>query len=269
MKDPHSTHLSSLCTDDDNDDEDEEDSDEEDDDDDQTAPVRSRPANGQALNNSNNEDLVVEDLDELNRLYIRRGEEDDDENGDQSYEKPMKKKKRKKGMKNGNMHGHRHTKLKHWEKMALEQSHQQSCNCRHHVMRLAADQVVYDWCRCKDHQHKEVFEKQRHETPPPEPPREATPPPPRPKPKPKPKPRKVHQKSVGVDATEPATTELALAYDPSAVDYDMIQEAIYYRTSSGRLVIHINIYIYSTRSHHFSLGVHRSSFRSNQKYLLH
>jgi hypothetical protein len=27
-----------------------------------------------------------------------------------------------------------------------------------------------------------------------------------------------------------------LAYDPSAVDYDMIQEVIYYRTSSGRLV---------------------------------
>ena len=246
MKGPHSTHLSSPCTD--NDDEDEEDSDGEDDDDDQTAPVQSRKENGQALNNSNNKDLVVEDLDELNRLYIRRGEEEDD-NGDQSDEKPIKKKKRKKGMKNGNMHGHRHPKLKHWEKMALDQSHQQSCNCRHHVMRLAADQVVYDWCRCKDHQHKEVFEKQKQATPPPEPPREATPPPP-PRPKPKPKPRKVHQKSVGVDATEPATTELALAYDPSAVDYDMIQEAIYYRTSSGRLVIHI--YLFNKESSLFS-----------------
>jgi hypothetical protein len=108
-------------------------------------------------------------------------------------------------------------------------------------MRLEADHVVYDWCRCKDHQHKDLTERNAA-LPPPEEPRQPTPPPPpRPRPPPvpqkvRPKPPKVRKKSIGIDATQPATTELALAYDPSAVDYDMIQEVIYYRTSSGRLV---------------------------------
>ncbi len=152
---------------------------------------------------------------------------------------PLKRKKIKKGAKKTTIHGHQKPKLKHWEIKALEQSRQEPCNCRHHVMRLAADQVVYDWCRCKDHQHKDIMER-RHSithspTPPPPPPRQRSPPPP-PPPRPRPKPRKVRRKSIGIDATEPNTTELALAYDPSAVDYDMIQEVIYYRTSSGRLV---------------------------------
>ena len=269
MKVSDSKHFYSLYSGNDNDEDDEDDdSYEDDDEDDQAAPTQSRTMNRSVVNSgqnnrkslnttANNEDLVVEDLDELNRLYVHPGQEGG-ENGQRSYTKPIKKKKRRKGMKNG----HRHPKLKHWEKMALEQSHQEPCNCRHHVMRLAADQVVYDWCRCKDHQHRELLEKQKQATPPPEPPREPTPPPP-PPPRPKPKPRKVQTKSIGINAAEPATTELALAYDPSAVNYDMIQEAIYYRTSSGRLVIYAKILS------HLFLCVDRSLFRSNQKYPLH
>ena len=187
-------------------------------------------------------DLVVEDIDELNRRfmhpdYAETGDENDDQQEDEEEEnESAPRKPRKKGTKKARKH--RKPKLKHWEVMALEQKTQdRSCNCRHHVMRLAADQIVYDWCRCKDHQHKEVLEKHKPPTPPPpppEPPRDPTPPP---RPKPKPKPPKIKKKSVGINATEqPNMTELALAYDPSAVDYDMISEAIYYRTSSGRLV---------------------------------
>ncbi|CAF4857784.1 unnamed protein product, partial [Rotaria magnacalcarata] len=51
-----------------------------------------------------------------------------------------------------------------------------------------------------------------------------------------PKTPKVETKTIGINATEPTTTELALAYDLSTVDYDVIQETIYYRTSSGRMV---------------------------------
>ena len=140
--------------------------------------------------------------------------------------------------------------------MALQQAKEEPCNCRHHVMRLEANQVVYDWCRCKDHQHKELLAKPApivhpkpappaqpkvfKPPPPPSPSEESvrTPPPPPPpsRPAPQPKPRKVRKKSVGIDATDTNTTQIALAYDPAAVDYDMVQEVIYYRTSSGRLV---------------------------------
>lgn len=157
----------------------------------------------------------------------------------------LKRKKRKKTTKK--KPGHDKSKLNHWELMALDQAQQEPCNCRHHVMRVEGDQVVYDWCRCKDNQHKEIIEQgksvpiPRPSPPPPQQPKLQTPPtptpPPPPQPKtPKPKQKKIRQKSIGIDATGPPTTELALAYDPSAVDYDMIQETIYYRTSSGRLI---------------------------------
>lgn len=200
-----------------------------------TSRVTTQRGKDQAVGNG---DIVVEDIDELNRYMhpddAETGDENDDQGGEEEEgDEVAPKRKTKKGKKKNRTH--RKPKLKHWEILALEQSNQQTCNCRHHVMRLAADQIVYDWCRCKDHQHKELVEKHKPPTPPPEPPRDPTPPPP-PKPKPKPKPPKVKKKSVGINATEPTTTELALAYDPAAVDYDMIQEAIYYRTSSGRLV---------------------------------
>ena len=66
------------------------------------------------------------------------------------------------------------------------------------------------------------------------PPPPSTPPPP--KKSKKTTPPKVEKKTVGINATERTTTELALAYDPTAVDYEVIQEVLYYRTSSGRLV---------------------------------
>jgi hypothetical protein len=183
---------------------------------------------------SKNGDLVVEDLDELNRLYVNR-EDPTASGGSQIFMKPLTKKKRKKGTKKTNPHGNHNSKLKHWELLALQQSKEETCNCRHHVMRLEADHIVYDWCRCKDHQHKELTERRKSISVPP-PPEEPIQPTPAPRPPPRPKTRKVHKKSVGVNATEPETTELALAYDPSTVDYDTIQEVIYYRTSSGRLV---------------------------------
>jgi len=206
----------------------------------QKVKLQTTPTNG---------DLVVEDLDELNRLYgYRQGPARYNDN-QQMFSKPLKRINRQNVTKKKTIHGHRKPKLKHWELKALEQAQQEPCNCRHHVLRLAADQVVYDWCRCKDHQHKDILGKHQSTTlprlsPPEEPkqprqPRQPTPPPPSPpppRPPPRPKPRKVRKRSIAVDATEQNTTELALAYDPSAVDYDMIQEAIYYRTSSGRLV---------------------------------
>jgi len=181
--------------------------------------------------------MVVEDIEELSRMNLKQ-------------QTGLKRKKRKKTTKIKN--GHEKSKLNHWELMALDQAQQDPCNCRHHVMRVEGDQVVYDWCRCKDNQHKEIIERRKSitisppspPTPPPPPvrrPKLETPPvrtaspPPQPK-TPKPKQKKIQHKSIGIDATGPPTTELALAYDPSAVDYDMIQETIYYRTSSGRLV---------------------------------
>ena len=192
-----------------------------------------------------NGEIVVEDLDELKRLRLT---------GQQTRFKPLKRKKRKKGTKKT---GEEKPKLKHWEKLAMEQSKQDQCNCRHAVGRKEGDQIIYDWCRCKDNQHKELMERRqsislappsplgvpRDPTPPPTPPPPTPPPPPPPPPReaPKAKPRKVRKRSIGIDATEQNTTELALAYDPSAVDYDMIQEVIYYRTSSGRLVNPLSI----------------------------
>ncbi len=239
--------------DDDEEEEDEDDSEDDDDDDDQpTGEVMAKSNNKQTKTKSKttatNGDIVVEDLDELNRLYINRDGPKRSENDERTFSKPLKRKIRKKGTKKKNPHTHRKPKLNHWELMALEQSKQEPCNCRHHVMRLEADQVVYDWCRCKDHQHKDLMERRKSislPTPlPSEEPRQPTPPPPpppapltpQPLPPPRVKRRKVRKRSIGIDATEPTMTELALAYDPSAVDYDMIQEAIYYRTSSGRLV---------------------------------
>ena len=78
--------------------------------------------------------------------------------------------------------------------MALEQTKKETCNCRHHVMRLEADQIVYDWCRCKDHKHKQLMERYKSDSsaPPPPPPPPApevqaktvTPAPPKPRSKP-------------------------------------------------------------------------------------
>ncbi|CAF4810802.1 unnamed protein product, partial [Rotaria magnacalcarata] len=64
---------------------------------------------------------------------------------------------------------------------------------------------MYDWCRCKDHQHKEVKEKQKPILPTLEESKQITH---------VPKTPKVETKTIGINATEPTTTELALAYDP-------------------------------------------------------
>ncbi|CAF0728153.1 unnamed protein product [Adineta ricciae] len=53
------------------------------------------------------------------------------------------------------------TKLKHWEILALQQSNVQTCNCRHHVSRVEGDQLVYDWCRCRDHNHKNLMDRRQ------------------------------------------------------------------------------------------------------------
>ena len=197
--------------------------------------------------NTTNGDLVVEDLDQLNRLYIDGESSDDFSDNPETLSKPWQTKRRKKVKTKKNPHDNSKTRLKHWEILALEQAKKETCNCRHHVMRLEADHIVYDWCRCKDHKHKELMQRYKSDPPAPAPPPPAasevaaktvTPVPP----KPRPKPRKIPKKSVAVDATEPTSAELALAYDPSTVDYDMIQEAIYYRTSSGRLVNYFIIY---------------------------
>ncbi|CAF0729846.1 unnamed protein product [Rotaria sordida] len=233
---------------------DDNDEDDGDDDDDQTTHVKGKIMSESTVNYVNNKqeklklekkatngDLIVEDLDELNRLYINRQNPTDiDENSD-FFSKPLKKKKRKKSTKKKNLHENPKSKLKHWELLALEQNKiKDTCNCRHHVMHVEDNQVVYDWCRCKDHQHREIMERRKSIAPPPPPPspppQQSTAPPPPPPPKPRPKPHKVHKKSIGIDATQPTSTEVALAYDPSAVDYDMIQEVIYYRTASGRLI---------------------------------
>ncbi len=157
-------------------------------------------------------DLVVEDLDDLTQLYVH-----DPATMDKTS-KGLKKKKRRRRTKRRSRTHHK-PKLNHWEIMALDQSQQQPCGCRHHVRRLEADQVVYDWCRCKDHLHKNL--KGRRNSFPPLPPA--------PPPSPPRKPRKVRK-------NERTTAELALAYDPTTVDYDVIQEILYFRTSSGRLV---------------------------------
>lgn len=198
-----------------------------------------------------NDDIVVEDLDQLKRLRLT---------DQQTRFKPLKRKKRKKGTKNGEDKN----KLKHWEKLAIEQVKTDHCNCRHAVPRKEGDQTVYDWCRCKDNQHTELMERrpvapQSPYEPPPDPtPTPPTPPPPPPpREPPKAKPRRVRKKSIGIDATEQNMTELALAYDPSAVDYDMIQEVIYYRTSSGRLV--------NSSTNLFSNVLLLHLFRLNQK----
>jgi hypothetical protein len=167
-----------------------------------------------------NGDLIVEDVDDLTQLYVH----EQDPITMNKTSKGLKKKKRRRRRKR-RTRAHQKPKLNHWEIMALDHSQQEVCGCRHHVRRLEADQVVYDWCRCKDHTHKGLKER-----------RKSVPPPPAPPPSPPQKPRKVRKKNTGINATEPTTTELALAYDPTTVDYDVIQEVLYYRTSSGRLV---------------------------------
>ena len=167
-------------------------------------------------------DLVVEDLDELNQLFT------DDHDAKRSH-RPTELAKRKRARRVGNKkrsRAHRRPKLNHWEQMALDQSKQEICGCRHHVKRLEADQVVYDWCRCKDHQHRDLKVKQKPA---------ALPPPPLPPPE-IPKPPRTEKKSIGLDAMPPSTTDVAISYDATDVDYDVIQEVLYYRTSSGRLV---------------------------------
>jgi hypothetical protein len=225
-------------------------------------------------------------------------------------------------------------KLRHWELLALEQSKGETCNCRHHVTHVEDDKLVNDWCRCKDHQHRDLTQrrhsialgqpsprevrlklnqisydwckcknhrrgksidgrksiglppisnremgagtsrvpydwcqckhpphkvsmrKQKSRTAPPR--EESTqailpishriasvqvpplslpaPAQARTGPKPHKKLREKHTRTFYMEASERPSTELAVAYDPSAVDYDVIQEAIYYRTTSGRLV---------------------------------
>jgi hypothetical protein len=204
----------------------------------QKVKLQTTPTNG---------DLVVEDLDEFNHLSFNGQGPTRSNNNQHTFSNQLKRKKRKKVTKKKTLHGHQKPKLKHWELMALEQAKQEPCNCRHHVMRLEADQVVYDWCRCKDHQHKDLKERRKSITQlPPLPPPPAPLPPPPPPPSIPPSPKKLKQispsspkkekKTVGVSATEKTTTELALAYDPTTVGYDIIEEVLYYRTSSGRLV---------------------------------
>lgn len=48
--------------------------------------------------------------------------------------------------------------------------------------------------------------------------------------------REVHTRTISTETKETPMTEIALAYNPADDDYEIIQEAIYYRTSSGRLV---------------------------------
>ncbi|CAF3148899.1 unnamed protein product [Rotaria sp. Silwood2] len=175
-----------------------------------------------SLKISTNDHVIVENFEDLNDFFVNENESTTIEQTVQ----PIKKKKRKKKRKPRTNHTHDKPKLNHWEIMALDQSKKDTCGCRHHVTRLEANHIVYDWCRCKDHQNKELKEKQKS-TPTPEKPQQITPPPKTPK---------VETKTIGINATEPSTTELALAYDSSAIDYDVIQEAIYFRTSSGRLV---------------------------------
>ena len=169
-------------------------------------------------------DLIVEDLDELTPLFVHEPNETEKK----KIVGEIKKKRRKKRTKR-RIAGHQKPKLNHWEVMALDQSQQESCGCRHHVRRLEADQVVYDWCRCKDHLHRDMKERRKSIAPP-------APPPTAPTATPPPKIVKPRKRTIGVNATERTTTELALAYDPTTVDYDVIQEVLYYRTSSGRLV---------------------------------
>ncbi len=190
--------------------------------------------------NVTNGDLVVEDIDEINHLFVKENESSTADKSSKTSttdksSKPLKKKKRKRKNKK-RTHRHLKPKLNHWEILAVDQSKQEVCGCRHHVRRLEADHIVYDWCRCKDHLHKDIKEKSKS-IPPPPPPPPPSPPPPTPPPKrPKKIKPKVEKKTIGINATEKTTTELALAYDPSTVDYDVIEEVLYYRTSSGRLV---------------------------------
>ncbi|CAF1277881.1 unnamed protein product [Adineta steineri] len=304
----------------------------------------------------------------------------DDDNYDTDDKLMSGRSSKTKDSTNKNGTGRKKNKPKHWELLALQQSKQETCNCRHHVTRVEDDQLVHDWCRCKDHQHKDMGDSHQpvglgepspremrlninevaydwckcthhrnaksnerrksitlpslsqngmrssnghntdtgydhsdhyHETtirkrksgsspPPPPPPltlardetkpvlrsvthrteavqttppsqpsaraenrkrrdeskrttpsityreesmQTVTPPPPAPPARP----TQVSQKrresatqtqtrTVAVEAREPSSTEIALSYDPSVVDYDVIQEAIYYRTSSGRLI---------------------------------
>lgn len=161
-------------------------------------------------------DLVVEDLEELNRLFV----DDREKKKAQAATELTKRKRARRGGNKKRSRAHRKPRLNHWEQMALDQSKQEVCGCRHHVKRLEADQVIYDWCRCKDHQHRDLKVKQKPAPPPPA----------------IPKPPKIEKKSIGLDTMPPATTEVALSYDATDVDYEVIQEVLYYRTSSGRLV---------------------------------
>ncbi|CAF1313084.1 unnamed protein product, partial [Didymodactylos carnosus] len=204
-------------------------------------PSSDTTAKATKTNTKQNNDLIVEDLDGVKPWY----------SANNYQEQKPKKKKKKKRRKRLTLNGHEHDiyHLRHWEVKALEQAHQEPCGCRHHVTNCGsceANHLLYRWCRCKDHQHELFMDDQRKRRqsvvttfrssePTPAPP----PPPTRPTTVVKTPPpiiKKPIMKSTGINATEPTTTELALAYDPSAVDYDMIQEVIYYRTSSGRLI---------------------------------
>ncbi|CAF1272622.1 unnamed protein product, partial [Didymodactylos carnosus] len=181
-----------------------------------------------------NKDLTVEDLDQVKPSYTGH-----------NYQEEKPKKNKKKQRKRLTVNAHEHNTLRHWEVKALEQAYEEPCEL-HHVKKCSsceANHLLYKWCRCKEHQH-ELFEDQQRKrrrsmvttfrsteptsaSQPQAPPIVKMPPPVI---------KKSILKSTGSNAMKPRATKLALSYDPAAADYDMIQEAIYYRTSSGRLI---------------------------------
>lgn len=157
-----------------------------------------------------NGDLMVEEVEELSPSYVQ--------------ESPNGRKKRRRRRSRKPVQAK--PKVNHWEELALKQASQDPCGCRHHVRRRDSDHLVYDWCRCKDHSHRDLKVKSKtafRDQLPPMSTRTVSPPPE----KSKVRKRKSNSKKK---------TEMALAYDPTAIDYDVIQEVLYFRTNSGRLV---------------------------------
>jgi hypothetical protein len=169
-----------------------------------------------SLDSSASDDLVVEDVDATGDAYRRRVKLAVSEDR-QTHMKVTHE---------NSSHRDDQPKLKHWELLALEQLQQDSCTCRHHVVRLEGNRIESDWCRCKDHRHEEVMRKQQVTAATPFEPTEAA----------------HSQRSLilkrpgGVHRHARTSQQPAFAYDRSIVDQDARQELIYCRTSSGRLV---------------------------------
>ena len=155
-------------------------------------------------------DLVVEDL---NQLFVNEEEFE-------TTQRPMKSIKQKKRRKQPKTQtsSHHKVKLNHWDIMAMDQLEKETCGCRHQVKRVENKQIISQWCPRKDYQHKEL--KKEH---------------------------KIISHSEQITSSSPPkrrriktkpeeTNQLALAYDPSSIDYHVIEQRLYYRTSSGRLV---------------------------------